>query len=252
LVPLLPTNTAANENQSISDIYPDKHDALTIAGQLRNGKLEDKSRSSPTRLKKLSRTMDKHNTLFIVEYVSLGKQQQPISMVIKSLQNAYQLKWLRPRVIYSRHTTLQERLLGDLKCKLLWGVINADLGKCPCNCPAKFKINWECAYEGNGSCRTSSTVYKISCKHEICNCFYIGKSHQRYIKTRVQEHIGEVTKLYAKNILTTNHSQKSTPSHPSQTQSTMCSNPFSLKMQQNTPSPGSTKNTPPLCVVINN
>ncbi len=32
----------------------------------------------------------------------------------------------------------------------------------------------------------------------------------------------------------------------------MCSNPFSLEMQQTTPSPGSYKNTPPLCVVIEN
>ncbi len=171
-------------------------------------------------------------------------------MVIKSLRNAYQLKWLRPHVIYSRQANLQERLLGDLKHKLLWGVVGADLGKCPCNCPNKFKVNGECAYGGNDSCQTSVTVYK--CKHENCKYFYIGKS-QRYIKTCVQEHIGEVTKLYAKNILTTNRSQKSSPPpQSSQTQSTTCSNPFSLEMQQTTSSPGSSKKTPPLCVVIDN
>jgi hypothetical protein len=257
---LLITKTAANENQSISDIYPDKHEALKIAGQLKNGKkmqklgevLEDELRSGPTRLKKQSRCMDKHNTLFIVKYANLGKQQQPNSMVIKSLRNAYKLKLLCPHVIYSWHTNLQERLLGDLKRKLLWGVVDADLGKRPFNCPTKFKVYGECAYGGNNSCQTSGTVYKILCKHENCNCFYIGKS-QCYIKTRVQEHIGEVTKLYAMNILTTNRSQKSSPPHQSsQTQSTMCSNPFSLKIQQTTLSPGSNKNTPPLCVVIDN
>ncbi len=55
----LTTKTAANENQSISDIDPDKHDTLTIAGQLKNGKimqklgevLEDESRLGPRRLK---------------------------------------------------------------------------------------------------------------------------------------------------------------------------------------------------------
>ncbi len=36
-----------------------------------------------------------------------------------------------------------------------------------------------------------------------CNCFYIGKS-QRCVKTHVQEHIGEVTKLYNENILLPN------------------------------------------------
>jgi hypothetical protein len=145
----------------------------------------------------------------------------------------------------------KRKLLGDLKRKLLWGVVDADLGKQPCNCPTKFKVNGECAYGGNKSCQTSGTIYKISCKHENCNCFYIGK-FQQYRKTRVQEHIGEVTKLCAKNILTTNRSQKSPPPQPSQTQSTTCSNPFSLEMQQTTPSPGSSKNTPLLCVVINN
>ncbi len=169
-------------------------------------------RSGPSRLKKQSRGMDKRNTLFIVKYANLEKQQQPISIVIKSLRNAYQLKCLRPHVIYSQHTNLQVRLLGDLKCKLLWGVVDADLGKRPCNCPNKLKVNGECAYGGNDSCQTSGTIYKISCKHENCNCFYISKS-QRYIKTHVQECIGEVTKLYAKNILTTNRSKKPPP-HP--------------------------------------
>ncbi len=73
-------------------------------------------------------------------------------MVIKNLRNAYQLKWLCPHVMYSRHTNLQERLLGDLKCKLLWGVVDADLGKRSCNCPNKFKVNGECTYGGNNSC----------------------------------------------------------------------------------------------------
>jgi hypothetical protein len=217
---LLTTKTATNENQSISDIYPDKHEALTIAGQLKNGKktqklgevLEDESRSGPSRLEKQSCGMDKRDTFFIVKYANLGKHQRPISMVIKSLRNAYQLKWLHPHVIYNRHTNLQERLLGDLKRKLLWGVVDADLGKCSCNCLNKFKVNGECAYGGDDSCRTSGTVYKISCKHKNCNCFYIGKS-QRYIIMHVQEHIGEVAKLYAKNILTTNRSEKSSP-HP--------------------------------------
>jgi hypothetical protein len=173
-------------------------------------------------------------------------------MVIKSLRNAYRLKWLCPHVIYSRHTNLQERLLGDLKRKLLWGVIDTDLGKCPCNCPNKFKVNGECVYGGDNSGQTSGTVHKISCKHDNCNCFYIGKS-QRYIKTCVQEHIGEVAKLHAKNILTINHSQKSSPPpQSSQTQSTMCSNPFSLEMQQTTPNHGSNENTPPLCGVVDN
>ncbi len=49
-------------------------------------------------------------------------------------------KWLRPRVVYSRHSNLQEKLLGDLKHKLLWGITDANLGCCPCNCPETTKI----------------------------------------------------------------------------------------------------------------
>jgi hypothetical protein len=44
---------------------------------------------------------------------------------------SYHLKWLCPPVVYSMHNNLQEKLLGDLRCKLLWNVVDADLGKCP-------------------------------------------------------------------------------------------------------------------------
>ncbi len=109
--------------------------------------------------------------------------------------NTYQLKWRQPRVIYSWHTTLQEKLLDNLKQKLLWKVVDADLGHWPCNFPSRFKINGECAYGWDASCRTSGMVYKILCKaNTTCNCFYIGKS-QHYIKMRAQDYIREVMKL---------------------------------------------------------
>jgi hypothetical protein len=181
--------------------------------------LDDKSRSSPIRLKKRSRAVNKRDTFFIVKYANLGKERQPISQTLKNLRNAYRLKWLRPHKVYSRHNNIQEKLLVDLRCKLLWNVVHADMGKRPCNCPTKFKVNGVCAYGGDDSCRTSGTVYKISCLSNGCKCFYIGKS-PHYVKTCIQEHIGEVTKLYAKNILVTNCSQMSTPpSQPSQMQS---------------------------------
>ncbi len=54
----------------------------------------------------------------------------------------------------------------------------------------------------------------MSCLSNDCKCFYIGKA-QRYVKTRIQEHIGGVIKLYAKNILATSHrSQTTTPPIP--------------------------------------
>jgi hypothetical protein len=80
----------------MSDIYPDKHDALTIAGHLKPGKkmrmlgdiLDDESRSGPIRLEKRSRAVNKGDTFFIVKYAKLGKERQPISQTLKSLRNA--------------------------------------------------------------------------------------------------------------------------------------------------------------------
>jgi hypothetical protein len=73
------------------------------------------------------------------------------------------------------------------------------------------------------------------------------------IKTRIQEHIGEVTKLYAKNILITDHSQTTNtpPSQPSQTQSEAQST-SSFVTQEEISSMDSIDDTKPLWVVINN
>jgi hypothetical protein len=147
--------------------------------------LSNKSTLGPSQLEKQSRAIDPRDTFFIVKYASLGKSHQPIHQLIKHLRNSYNLKWLRPRVVYSRHTNLQERLLGDLKRKLLMGINDADYGTQPCNCPRQYLINGECAFGGNESCHTAGTVYKISCcASETCKCFYIGKS-QRYVKKRI-------------------------------------------------------------------
>ena len=158
--------------------------------------LDDESRSGPARLAKKLHTVDKRDSFLIVKYASLRHSQRPVVQAVKHLRNLYRLKWLRPRVVFSRHNNLQEKLLGDLQQKILWGVHNADFGPRPCNCPRKFKVNGECAYGSTRfSCQTAGCVYKISCNLPNCNCFYLGKS-QRYVKTRMQEHIGEVTKLY--------------------------------------------------------
>jgi hypothetical protein len=114
---LLTTKTADNLNKSMSDIYPDKHDALTVAGQLKPGQkmrklgdiLDNESRLGPIRLKKRSRAVNKHDTFFIVKYANLGKEWQPISQTLKKLRNAYHLKRLRSHIIYSRHNNLQEK-----------------------------------------------------------------------------------------------------------------------------------------------
>ncbi len=151
--------------------------------------------------------------------------------VVKHLRNLYRLKWLCPCVVFSRHANLQEKLLGDLRRKGFSGVADADFGPHPCNCPQQYKVNGECAYGGERlTCRTAGSVYKISCNVPNCNCFYVGKS-QQYIKTCIQERIGEVTKLYNKSILLPNRSTTTPPLAHLQGSST-CSSTMSLATQQ--------------------
>jgi hypothetical protein len=92
----------------------------------------------------------------------------------------------------------------------------------PCNCPNKYKVNGKCAYSSDkSSCCTAGKIYKITRKAQNCNCVYIGKS-QRYVKMRVQEHIGEATKIYSKHVLLTNRNQTTTPPSPSSQTSSSC------------------------------
>jgi hypothetical protein len=77
---------------------------------------------------------------------------------------------------------------------------------------ADSKSMVECTYGGDNTCQTSGTVYKVKCKaNKNCKCYYVGKS-QHFVKTRVQEHISELSKLYAKYILPTNQLQQTTHS----------------------------------------
>jgi hypothetical protein len=95
---LLLTMTASNVNLSMSNIYPDKHEALSIAGQIKpNGKmrtlraiLDEEESSGLTRATKKLRTIDKCDSLFIVKYVSLGLNKL-IHFVVKQLRNEYKL-----------------------------------------------------------------------------------------------------------------------------------------------------------------
>jgi hypothetical protein len=96
---LLTTLTSSNTKISISDIYPDKHDALQIAGQIRLGQkmrtlkavLDKEPQSSITRRKKKSCRIDKQDSLFIINYANFGNHR-PISQVIKCLRNSYNFK----------------------------------------------------------------------------------------------------------------------------------------------------------------
>jgi hypothetical protein len=104
--------------------------------------------------------IDHHDTLFITKNANLVPNTRPISQVIKKLMNQYNLRWLCPRVVYSRHTNLHAKLLGNIKQHFLIGIVDADLGRWPCNCPTKFKVNGECVFGGDESCCTAGIIEK--------------------------------------------------------------------------------------------
>ncbi len=93
---LLTTRTSDNAKMSLSDIYPDKHDALQLAGQLKPDQkmrtlgavLDNESDSGPARLEKKSRATDKRDSLLVFKYASLGHSQRPIVQTIKKLRDA--------------------------------------------------------------------------------------------------------------------------------------------------------------------
>jgi hypothetical protein len=215
--------------------------------------LNNESTLGPLRLEKQSRGIDPRDTFFILKYAHLSKNR-PIHSLIKTLRNKYNLKWLRPRVVHSRHTNLQEKLLGDLKHKLLLDITDADYGTRPCNCPQQFLVDGKCAFGNDSSCRTAGVVYKISCCASAnCHCFYIGKS-QHYVKKRIQEHIGEVTKLYSNLILQTHRPRRAHHfSQTLQTTTTTLSKSTRFSSAAITQSSSILPPTyPPRCIFINN
>jgi hypothetical protein len=129
---------------------------------------------------------------------------------------------------------LRRNVFFHRQWKMMLNITDKDLGQRPCNCRSAFKVNGNCAYGGDTSCRTAGIVYKILCKGEngnsACNCFYIGKS-QRYTKTRIQEHIGEVTKLYDKLVLSRNRASTHPPHQLPNSQASLRSSDSSLTTQ---------------------
>jgi hypothetical protein len=81
--------------------------------------LDDESWSGPAKLEKRSRAIDKCDAFFIEKYASLGHNNQPINQGICQARNEFQLNWLHPHGIYSRHSNIQEKLLGNLKQKFV-------------------------------------------------------------------------------------------------------------------------------------
>ena len=87
------------------------------------------------------------NASFCIGFSQLW--QEKIHSVIKILQKAHGLKWLRVRMSYHRFPNLGEVLQGDMIGKLRKGIGSKYLLDRECNCSSTTKVKFECAYEGD-------------------------------------------------------------------------------------------------------
>jgi hypothetical protein len=80
--------THSNTDLNRYKIYRDKHEALSIAGQIKpKGKMQDPlDEEASSGLARKSRSTDKHDSLFFVKYLSLG-HNKPIHLIVKKQRN---------------------------------------------------------------------------------------------------------------------------------------------------------------------
>ncbi len=101
---ILTTRIPANKDLSLSKIYPDKHDALQLTGQIKFGQkmralkavLNNKLSSGPVRIENKLQAIDKRDSLLVEKYANLRSNLRPMKQIIKHLRNEYRLKWLHP------------------------------------------------------------------------------------------------------------------------------------------------------------
>lgn len=214
----LTTRTAANENSSLSSLYPKVHATLKKSGHLKGDSrlpklgtiLNNREREiMEAQLRKEEWKKDKRNVYILARYS--GNWRTPITNTIKRLKKKYGLGWLRVRMLHKRHQNLKEMLLGDIATKVMKGVSPTEYVKATqkkkCSCRQSSKVDGKCLW--NEECETTGVIYKITCK--CCNDFYLGKT-QRGLKKRCQEHYQAMGKFFDKQ--KTFETRLSTPLSP--------------------------------------
>jgi len=191
----LTTITETNKNLPPDKIYPQHFQALQHAGlvtkkvptlteQLQHNK-EAKAIKQAKDYSNNERNR-RRTTYFCIGYSIVWSK--PVHSIIKSIEDKFNLQWLRVSVSYHRFTNLREIFQGDLSRKLTAGLTSQDFEPLPCNC--RTSRNGNCGY--NNMCRNSIVVYKVQCNNTGKVC--IGNTQQKF-KTRMQQHFNEVQKL---------------------------------------------------------
>jgi len=92
----------------------------------------------------------------------------------KSVNDKFNLKWLRVSVCYHRFTILREIFQGDLSRKLTVGLTSKDFGPLPHNC----RTSGNCICGCNNMWRNSIAVCKVKCNHT--GKVHIGNTQQKF------------------------------------------------------------------------
>ena len=144
--------------------------------------------------KKRGRTNVTRQTYFCVGVSNAFKGKNAIHVLLKSLRDKHNLKWLRISMSYHKFSNVRELLSGDLTGKIMKDVVLLDFMDRDCNCNKASLVKGKCIYGGN--CRKSIVVYKCEC---FCGKHYIW-STQNSVKKRMNAHFAETKNLATKGL----------------------------------------------------
>ena len=160
----LTSTTRRALKQKMEDVYPDHYAALkradlapkdspTLKKMLKLIKISNEKKGN----KKRGRTNVTQKTYFCVGVSNAFKGKNAIHVLLKSLRDKHNLKWLRTSMSYHKFSNLRELLSGDLTGKIMKDVVSLDFIDRECNCNKASLVKGECIYGGN--CRKSIVVY---------------------------------------------------------------------------------------------
>ena len=129
----LTSNTCANTNQRMTDLYPIHGRALGAAGILPDeiprlgdvlGEMKE-STNKPRNCQKSLRNR-KRQSFFCIGMSDVWRGKKAVSTTLKKLRNKHGLRWMRILLSYHQFPNFRELLQGDLNTKLLKGITCKD------------------------------------------------------------------------------------------------------------------------------
>jgi hypothetical protein len=117
---------------------------------------------------------------------------KPLHLVLKSLKERHNLRWLRVSMSYHRFPNMRDIFQSQLFAKMIENVESLDFKTRDCSCRSPTK---SCQY-GN-ICRVPVVVYKVKCN--TLGKIYMGNI-QQFFKARMRGHFQDVKQYVEKHI----------------------------------------------------